>query len=129
MEKINFINQTTPALNATNLNKLQDNVEDAIEETEQQSQPKDSFALLSGTSTLPMLTLSLPNGFTGENCVIVSVSYKKSGETAWKYVTTQTISSSEYTSPITVELNTSSILALISEFEEYSYKILLMKID
>lgn len=32
MEKINFINQSTPALNATNLNKLQDNVEDAIDE-------------------------------------------------------------------------------------------------
>lgn len=32
MEKINFINQSTPALNATNLNKLQDNVENAIAE-------------------------------------------------------------------------------------------------
>lgn len=31
MEKINFINGSTPALNATNLNKLQDNVEDAID--------------------------------------------------------------------------------------------------
>lgn len=30
MEKINFVNDTTPALNATNLNKLQQNVEDAI---------------------------------------------------------------------------------------------------
>lgn len=28
MEKINFVNDTTPALNATNLNKMQDNVED-----------------------------------------------------------------------------------------------------
>lgn len=28
MQKINFINDTTPALNATNLNKLQQNVED-----------------------------------------------------------------------------------------------------
>lgn len=34
MEKINFVNNTTPALNATNLNKLQDNVEDAIDESE-----------------------------------------------------------------------------------------------
>lgn len=33
MEKINFINDTTPALNATNLNKLQDNVEDEIDIT------------------------------------------------------------------------------------------------
>lgn len=32
MEKINFTNGTTPALNATNLNKLQDNVENAIAE-------------------------------------------------------------------------------------------------
>lgn len=30
MEKINFVNDTTPALNATNLNKLQQNVEDDI---------------------------------------------------------------------------------------------------
>ena len=28
MEKINFVNDTTPALNATNLNKMQQNVED-----------------------------------------------------------------------------------------------------
>ena len=34
MEKINFINQSTPAVNATNLNKLQDNVEDAIQEVQ-----------------------------------------------------------------------------------------------
>lgn len=34
MEKINFVNLSTPALNATNLNKLQDNVEDAIDELE-----------------------------------------------------------------------------------------------
>lgn len=32
MEKIDFINYQQPALNATNLNKLQQNVEDAIEE-------------------------------------------------------------------------------------------------
>lgn len=34
MQKINFINDTTPALNATNLNKLQQNVEDAIQEVQ-----------------------------------------------------------------------------------------------
>lgn len=33
MEKIDFVNNSTPALNATNLNKLQDNIEDAIEES------------------------------------------------------------------------------------------------
>lgn len=32
MEKINFVNNSTPALNETNLNKLQDNVEDSIQE-------------------------------------------------------------------------------------------------
>lgn len=32
MEKINFLNNSQPALNATNLNKLQDNVENAIAE-------------------------------------------------------------------------------------------------
>ena len=38
MEKINFINQSTPALNATNLNKLQDNVEDSIDEAKNDMQ-------------------------------------------------------------------------------------------
>lgn len=32
MEKINFVNNQQPALNATNLNKLQDNVENSIDE-------------------------------------------------------------------------------------------------
>ena len=31
MIKIVFVNDSTPALNATNLNQLQDNVEDAID--------------------------------------------------------------------------------------------------
>lgn len=31
MEKITFVNGQAPALNATNLNQLQENVEDAIE--------------------------------------------------------------------------------------------------
>ena len=34
MEKINFINNSLPALNATNLNKLQDNIENAIQEVQ-----------------------------------------------------------------------------------------------
>lgn len=34
MEKINFINNSQPAINDTNLNKLQDNVEDAIQEAQ-----------------------------------------------------------------------------------------------
>lgn len=32
MERIVFVNNQAPALNQTNLNKLQDNVEEAIEE-------------------------------------------------------------------------------------------------
>ena len=32
MEKINFVNGTSPALNATNLNQMQDNIENAINE-------------------------------------------------------------------------------------------------
>ena len=40
MEKINFINNSTPALNATNLNKLQDNVEDAIQDLEDSESAK-----------------------------------------------------------------------------------------
>ena len=34
MQKINFINNSEPAINATNLNKLQDNTEDAIQEVQ-----------------------------------------------------------------------------------------------
>ena len=34
IEKIDFINNQQPALNATNLNKIQDNVEDAIQEVQ-----------------------------------------------------------------------------------------------
>jgi hypothetical protein len=33
MEKINFVNGSEPALNATNLNQMQDNVENAINDT------------------------------------------------------------------------------------------------
>ena len=33
MEKINFVNGTAPALNATNLNQMQKNVEKAIDDT------------------------------------------------------------------------------------------------
>lgn len=49
MEKINFVNNSQPALNGTNLNKLQDNVEDAIEdakgeiETIQDEKVKNSY--------------------------------------------------------------------------------------
>ena len=32
MERIVFVNNQAPALNATNLNKLQDNVEEALDE-------------------------------------------------------------------------------------------------
>lgn len=32
MEKIKFVNNQAPALNETNLNKMQDNIEEAIEE-------------------------------------------------------------------------------------------------
>ena len=51
MEKINFINQSTPALNATNLNKLQDNVEDAIEEVQSDTNTKLSADNVKTTQT------------------------------------------------------------------------------
>ena len=37
MEKITFVNNQAPALNATNLNLLQDNVEEAIEDVKEQA--------------------------------------------------------------------------------------------
>lgn len=40
MEKIDFRNNQQPALNETNLNKLQDNVEDAISESEETQNAK-----------------------------------------------------------------------------------------
>ena len=43
MEKINFVNNTTPAVNATNLNKLQDNVEDLIK-TEETTSDEDTYS-------------------------------------------------------------------------------------
>ena len=51
MEKIDFINNSTPALNATNLNKLQDNTEDAIEDAKEELQneiPTDIATALQG---------------------------------------------------------------------------------
>lgn len=43
MEKINFINNSVPALNSTNLNKLQDNVEDAMK-SERTSSNTDTYS-------------------------------------------------------------------------------------
>lgn len=43
MEKINFINNSQPAINDTNLNKLQDNVEDLIK-TEQTTSDEDTYS-------------------------------------------------------------------------------------
>ena len=40
MEKINFINNSVPAVNATNLNKMQDNAEDAINELQEEQNDK-----------------------------------------------------------------------------------------
>lgn len=40
MEKINFINNSTPALNAANLNKLQQNTENAIQEVQDDTDAK-----------------------------------------------------------------------------------------
>lgn len=45
MEKIDFINNQQPALNATNLNKLQDNTEDAIQEVQDVANDLDTNKL------------------------------------------------------------------------------------
>ena len=45
MEKIDFINYQQPALNATNLNKLQQNVEDAIQEVQDVADDLDTNKL------------------------------------------------------------------------------------
>lgn len=42
MEKIDFVNNNTPALNSTNLNKLQDNVEDSMK-SEKTSSDTDTY--------------------------------------------------------------------------------------
>ena len=51
MEKINFVNNSEPALNATNLNKLQQNIEEAIENNP-------------GSDTLPINSIVDYNGET-----------------------------------------------------------------
>ena len=43
MEKINFVNNSVPALNATNLNKLQDNIEDSMK-TEKTASDTDTYS-------------------------------------------------------------------------------------
>mgnify|MGYP003307778316 CR=1 FL=1 len=43
MEKINFINNSQPALNARNLNKLQDNIEDSLNELNENKFDKTSI--------------------------------------------------------------------------------------
>lgn len=43
MEKINFVNNSAPALNATNLNKLQDNIEDSMK-SEQTTSDTDTYS-------------------------------------------------------------------------------------
>lgn len=45
MEKIDFINNQQPALNATNLNKIQDNTEDAIQEVQDVADDLDTNKL------------------------------------------------------------------------------------
>ena len=52
MNKINFVNNNTPALNAATLNKLQDNVEDAIQIVQQSSDAKLPLDDIKTTETL-----------------------------------------------------------------------------
>ena len=113
---------TTDGTNASIISTLWQNIKgEAIS--------SDRFALLSGTATSPMLSLSLPNGFTGENCVVLSVSYKENDNDGWIYTSSATISGSSILTPIPVNLLSSSVFTMIPSYEQYSYKILLMKIS
>ena len=51
MEKINFVNNSLPAINDTNLNKLQDNVEDAIQEVQDDVDTKLTASNIKATET------------------------------------------------------------------------------
>lgn len=52
MEKIDFINNSQPALNATNLNKMQQNIEEAVEELElEQNNKVKTTKTISDTDT------------------------------------------------------------------------------
>jgi len=82
MEKINFVNDTTPALNATNLNKLQQNVEDDIGDlTQLETSAKNNLVEAineaastgSGGDTLPIYSIvdydgdTVPSGYEQVN--------------------------------------------------------------
>lgn len=94
MEKINFVNDTTPALNATNLNKLQQNVEDVTGDlSELETSAKNNLVEAineaastgSGGDTLPIYSIvdydgdTVPTGYEEVNSY--STSEVKTGDT------------------------------------------------
>lgn len=94
MEKINFINDTTPALNATNLNKLQQNVEDVTGDlSDLETSAKNNLVEAineaastgSGGDTLPIYSIvdydgdTVPSGYEEVNSY--STTEVKTGDT------------------------------------------------
>lgn len=76
MEKINFINNQAPAINATNLNKLQDNVENAIRGVvESGSNANGSWVKYDDGRMECWGTGVFPNGGTYENDSYVTVNF------------------------------------------------------
>lgn len=92
MEKINFVNDTTPALNATNLNKLQQNVEDVTGDlSDLETSDRDNLveaineAKRSGGDAVPIHSIfdydgdTVPTGYEEVNSY--STSEVKTGDT------------------------------------------------
>lgn len=68
MNKINFVNKGQPAINDTNLNKMQDNIEEAIEERNIITAKIAASTTISQTNTFQKVNLAqsfkLGNGFS-----------------------------------------------------------------
>lgn len=70
MEKINFINNQQPALNATNLNQLQDNVEDAISQVGTGIKVYKSSAQSLPNATVTTITFDSTSFKTNDNLTL-----------------------------------------------------------
>lgn len=100
MEKIDFINNQQPALNATNLNKLQDNTEDAIQEVQDVADDLDTNKLdktsvkdTYNTSTTDTYSCNYVNGLETYSTNETRVGTWIDGKPIYRKVITSTLTS------------------------------------
>lgn len=87
----------------------------------------NKFAVLTGTQSSAFVNIDYPAEFNKNNCVVLSISYFTNNK--WNYIATTEIGGSSYGTPLAVELNDNKVYAVIPSSSEYSYKIVLMRID